>query len=189
MFYSSWFWVIVTGQFSLSFLWYCHWPVSLWPGVNFSVIVPFTILSVLSLQIYSTIRRLRDRLIHSQGSVWKVGSTFPIFLSDNFRANGGGQGRLFRRQETVQQSESKEHNLAVILIFTTATFLILHTPRFIIIIIIIQHIIIMFSADVLTACTRPSLSGPSLTVRPRLTDWSTANPGDMSLTPSGNCSW
>ena len=41
---------------------------------------------------------------------------------------------MFRRQETVQQSESKEHNLAVILIFTTATFLILHTPRSIIII-------------------------------------------------------
>jgi len=93
MFYSSWFWVIVT------------------------VIVPFTILSVLSLQIYSTISRLRSRLLHRQG------------LNGAANANGGGQGRVFRRQETVQHSESKEHNLAVILIFTTATFLLLHTPR------------------------------------------------------------
>lgn len=93
MFYSSWFWVIVT------------------------VIVPFTILSVLSLQIYSTISRLRSRLLHRQG------------LNGAANANGGGQGRVLRRQETVQHSESKEHNLAVILIFTTATFLLLHTPR------------------------------------------------------------
>jgi len=91
IFYSSWFWVIVT------------------------VIVPFTILSVLSLQIYNTIKRLRDRLQHSQG------------LNGVAKENGGG--RVLRRQETVQQSENKEHNLAVILMFTTVTFLILHSPR------------------------------------------------------------
>ena len=118
--------------FSLSFLKCCHWPVSLWPDVNFSVIVPFTILSVLSFQIYNTISKLRHRLQHRQGSVWKVGPTFPNYSRTISSLNGaanGGQGRVFRRQETVQQSESKEHNLAVILIFTTVTFLILHTPR------------------------------------------------------------
>ena len=44
------------------------------------------------------------------------------------KENGGG--RVLRRQETVQQSENKEHNLAVILMFTTVTFLILHSPRY-----------------------------------------------------------
>ena len=38
------------------------------------------------------------------------------------------------RQETAgrqeqQQAASREHNLAAILVFTTATFLVLHTPR------------------------------------------------------------
>ena len=37
---------------------------------------------------------------------------------------------MLRRQETMQQSENKEHNLAVILMFTTVTFLILHSPRY-----------------------------------------------------------
>ena len=41
--------------------------------------------------------------------------------------------RIFRpetaRRQEQQQAASREHNLAAILVFTTATFLVLHTPR------------------------------------------------------------
>lgn len=39
--------------------------------------------------------------------------------------------RRLRRQNTMSQAANREHNLAVILIFTTIMFLVLHTPRFV----------------------------------------------------------
>ena len=53
MLYSSWFWVIVTGL---------HTADLSRPHLPISVIVPFSILSVLSFKIYTTINNLRQRL-------------------------------------------------------------------------------------------------------------------------------
>jgi len=102
IYYHCWFWVIITG------------------------LVPFTILTVLSINIYTSMAKLKRRL------TLKGRSDPPCQtpLVGNMRT-AEDRRKVFRskRQSTGSNNQAKECNLAFILICTTVTFFLLHLPR------------------------------------------------------------
>ena len=98
------------------------------------VVIPFTILTVFSYQIYFNMKSLKDRLHLRRGMTvtnGHGGHTNHVLV--NGKAGEQNQ-RMLRRQDSrsnvlQNQAASREVNLSMILIFTSVTFLILHIPR------------------------------------------------------------
>ena len=114
---------------------------------SFKGLLPFLILAVLSFKIHRSMKKLKERLTKNTKYDRDVLGRNLIVMISSSRTRGANNGSLLEVQTaeekrlaytragsqyggSLAQTTSRELNLAVILIFTTTTFFVLHTPRY-----------------------------------------------------------